>query len=79
MKFLKNILVSNDEKEELKTYESWFVKWESRNGEFRGDVEPEATLFTSKEEAEKFAKQLREAFKLIRHTSGTNVTITENT
>jgi len=78
MKFLKNILIPNGEKEEVKVYGSWFVEWKSRHDEYAGNVKPEAILFITKEEAVKFANQLKEAFKLIKHTSGNEVTIRGN-
>lgn len=59
----------------LVAYESWVVRWESRYGKYSGDVKPESEIFTTKADAERFAKELREAFKLIRHTSGTKVKV----
>lgn len=51
------------------------VRWTSRYGEYSNSTQPEAEVFTSKEGAEEFAAALRNAFKLIRHTSGTTVEV----
>lgn len=78
MKF-KNIFVPNDKKVSLIAYESWTVRWFSRYGEFSSSIKEECEVFTSEEEAEFFKNSLEEAFKLIRHTSHTKVTINKNT
>lgn len=59
-------------------HSSLVVRWESRHGEFHGDTKPEVEIFPLKEDAEAFAESLRNAFRLIRHKSGTKVTISEN-
>ena len=53
----------------------WEVRWRSRNGEYSGDTRPEMEAFLSLEEAESFKTALVNAFKLIKHTSGTRVTL----
>ncbi len=59
-------------------HESWIVRWESRHGEYAGNTKKEAEIFPLKEDAEAFKSQLEAAFNLIRHTSGTKVTIEKN-
>ena len=54
---------------------TWMVEWTSRQGSFSSDTRPEAEAFTSENEAKLFKKTLEDAFKLIKHTSGTTVTI----
>ena len=60
---------------EFKPNETWEVRWESRNGEYSSDVKPEIAAFTSKQEADGFANLLRESYKILRHTSGTQVSV----
>lgn len=72
---IKGYFIRNEEKEELKVFESWEVRWNSRHGEYSSDTRPEAMMFPSKEHAEKFKEALVCAFKLIKCTSGTKVTI----
>lgn len=78
MNIFRKLFIPSGEQEEILVYESWIVKWESRKGQHSGDVDKEMEIFTSKEDAEKFAEQLRKAFKLIRHTSGTHVKVEKN-
>lgn len=53
----------------------WEVRWTSRYGEYHYCTKPEMEAFTSPEAADEFAESLRNAFKLIRHTDGTKVTV----
>lgn len=53
------------------------VRWHSRRGNYSSDTKPEVAVFTSKDEALKFDKALKDAFKLLRYTSGTDTTITK--
>lgn len=78
MNLFKKILVPSKQNQELTAYETWAVRWRSRNGRYSSDIRDEMELFTSKEDAEKFATALREAFKLIRHTSGDKVEVSKN-
>lgn len=74
----KNLLVpfSNDTKQ-VNAVQLWEVRWESRHGEYSGNTKPEIEAFPSLEEAEEFAKALRNAFKLIKHTSKDSVTVSK--
>lgn len=83
--FLKKIFLSQqlDDSVQSQTgvvyaHRSWIVRWESRHGEYSGNTKKEAEIFPIQEDAEAFKAQLEAAFKLIRHTSGNNVTIEEN-
>lgn len=62
-------------REEFRTdvIETWVVKWQSRYGNYSGNVKSEFESFTRKEDAELFAKALKEAYEFIKHTSGTQV------
>ena len=53
----------------------WQVRWQSRYGMYSDATRPEVETFVSEEEAKAFALSLRNAFKLIRHTSGDTVTL----
>tara|TARA_R110000796_G_scaffold126204_3_gene240904 strand:- start:1946 stop:2203 length:258 start_codon:yes stop_codon:yes gene_type:complete len=54
---------------------TWIVEWNSRYGQFSTDTRTEVEAFTSENEAKFFKKSLEDAFKLIKHTSGTSVSI----
>lgn len=56
----------------------WEVRWTSRHGQFHHDVRGELEAFASKEEADDFANDLRQAFKLIRYTAGDKITVQRN-
>jgi hypothetical protein len=77
--WFKNILIPSGEKTEVVAYNSWIVRWYSGNGGYNSALtykQPEAEIFPSEEDAQKFAEQLREAFKLVRYTgSATKVTV----
>jgi hypothetical protein len=70
----QTVPVSNDTKE-IDVVQLWEVRWYSRYGEWNGNTKPEIECFTSEKDAEEFAKSLKNAFNLIRHTSGTKVTV----
>lgn len=53
----------------------WEVRWNSRYGPYISCTQPEAEMFPTSEEAEAFALALRNAFTLIRHTSGADVAV----
>ena len=78
MNFFKKILIPSRAKQELTAYESWVVRWTSRTGPFSGDGRPEAEVFTTEEDANIFAKQLKEAFRLIRYDKLDNVKVEKN-
>lgn len=59
----------------VEAVELWEVRWTGRNSEYSSGTKPEMEVFTSHEGAEIFAEALRNAFKLIRHTSGTGVKV----
>lgn len=78
MNILKKLFVPSGQQQELTVYESWCVRWRSRYGQYGSDTQDEMEIFTTKEDAEKFATELRNAFKLIKHTSGTRVEVIKN-
>jgi hypothetical protein len=68
--------VSNEIKE-IDAIQLWEVRWSSRHGSYSTDTKFEMEAFPSKNQAEEFAQALRNAFKLIKHTSGNDVTVTK--
>lgn len=78
MNFLKKLLIPSGEKEEVTAYKTYTVRWWSRYGEYSNDIRAEVEVFTTKEDADKFAKSLKEAYSLLRHTSGTKVYVENN-
>jgi hypothetical protein len=78
MNIFKWLSIPSGEKVDVRAYKTWVVRWYSRHGQFAGDTQPEAEIFTTKEDAEKYAQELREAFKLVRHTSGILVKVEDN-
>ena len=74
--FIKKVLkTSNDSRQEkkLEAVQLYYVSWYSRHGQYSSDVNRQVEAFPSKEDAEVFKKDLENAFKLIRHTSGDTV------
>lgn len=60
---------------DVQSVQTWSVRWRSRHGQFHADTQPELECFQSLAEAEEFAKALRNAFALIRHTSGNTIIV----
>ena len=60
---------------EVEAVQMWNVRWQSRNGEYTDHVHPELEAFPTETQAQEFATSLRNAFALIRHTSGTRVSV----
>ena len=76
----KEIFIPSGEKKPVTAYESWVVRWKSiENDDFYHirTVQTQAEVFTSKEDAHKFATSLREARSLLKD-SGFNISITAN-
>lgn len=69
--------VSN-ETHEVDAIVTWSVKWKSRYGEFMGEVTEECETFIDESVAKEFKTSLDNAYKLLKHTSGTRVTLTSN-
>ena len=76
---IKKKKVPQEERTEIDVFESWTVRWTSRNGQYPFDTRPEMEIFPSKESAAAFKRELEEAFKLIKHTGhGTTVIMSKN-
>lgn len=76
MKWFKKIIKApSGESVELEGLETWMVRWTSRHGEFHSETKPQVQVFTNAEDAEHFAKSLRDAFALIKHSSGNTVVV----
>ena len=74
----KILTIPSSSTEKVEAVRSWKVQWISRHGSFSSETSQETEVFTNKEVAEKFAQSLKDAFKFLRHTSGTMVTVLEN-
>lgn len=57
---------------------TWTVEWTSRFNAYSTGLRKEFEVVFSEEDAIKLKDSLKEAFKLIRHTSGNIVCITNN-
>jgi hypothetical protein len=73
-KKVKEVPLTNATKE-VEAVQLWEVEWKGRDGPFSSDVRREWEVFTSEEQAAEFAESLRRAFKLLRITSDTEVTM----
>ncbi len=74
---LKKIFFRDEQETSVDCYECWEVRWTSRHGSYSSDTKPEVRAFPKKAAAEEFKKALDDAFKLIRHTSGTETTLSK--
>ena len=76
--FTKKLVVpETNETKIIQAVQLWTVRWQSRCGVYSTDVHKEVEAFTSSQEAQEFKLALENAFKLLRHTSGTDVTFTK--
>lgn len=73
---IKKILtpISNEVKE-TDAIEFWQVRWHSRYGKWSNEFSEENEVFLNEKDANDFAQSLKNAFKLIRHTYGTEVQV----
>lgn len=77
--FTKKITVpETNGTKEIETLQTWTVEWTSRYNQWQSGTKQEFEVFTSEKEALDFKLALQNAFKLIRHTSRTDVKITKN-
>lgn len=53
----------------------WYVRWQSRHGDYYVDTRPEMEAFTTEQLAIDFADSLRAAFRLVRHKGADKVSI----
>lgn len=76
--FKKVTSPQSNETKEIDAIQLWKVQWTSRHGPYSSDTSQEFEAFTSEEQANEFATALRNAFELIKHTSGKKVVVTKN-
>lgn len=71
MKKFKWLSFLTKNREQIKAYESWSVRWTSfyYSGYSIADINKEAEVFTTKEDAEKFLESLKAARKLLKDSS----------
>ena len=66
---------ASNEKVDLETVQLTYVRWLSRHGKYNHETRECVEAFVNPEDANRFASALRDAFALIRHTSGTGVVV----
>lgn len=69
----------DNETVEVDTVVLTFVSWYSRKGKYSDDTKVEVEAFPNESDATCFADSLRAAFKLLRHTSKTDVKVSKGT
>lgn len=73
---LKSLLVPFSNKTKtIDAVQLWEVRWKSRFGAYASDTREEVECFTDVELANEFAQALKNAFSLLRHTSGARVSV----
>lgn len=76
MKILKKIFrIPTGDTKEVEAAELWEVRWMSRYGMYKTDVQDEIEVFFSEDDANAFADSLRKAFKLLRYSLGAGVSV----
>jgi hypothetical protein len=76
--FRKKLVVpQTNETKTIDAVQLWTVRWYSRYSEYSGGLRKEMEAFTSETEAQEFKLALENAFKLLKHTSGDEVTLTQ--
>lgn len=81
MKLFKKIQIPSGEKVEVTAYQSWVVRWSSYSdyGSSYAAKRPESEIFTQKEDAERFASELRQASALLKNTCSIGIVIEDQT
>ena len=74
---LRKMFFRDKQEQSVDVVDCWEVRWCGRHGKYSSDTSPQVRLFISKAEANDFKSALSDAFKLIKHTSGANVSITK--
>jgi len=75
---VKNLLVpKTNEIKNVQAVQLWTVRWTSRYGPYSTNTREEMEAFTSEQDAQDFKTALKNAFRLIRQTDDTDVTMTK--
>ena len=72
---IRKLFFRDKQQQAVGVFECWEVRWFSRYSHYSDGTKPEIRVFPIKEDAEEFARALKDAFKLIKHTSGIKVTL----
>jgi len=72
---IKSLFFRDRTETQINEVQVWQVRWTSRHGSYSADTKQEVRAFVSEKEAIEFADALKDAFRLIKHTSGNNVLI----
>ena len=70
----KEVPVSNQTKT-IQVFQTWEVRWTSRHGAYSVDTKQEVEIFLSEKDAKDFKESLGKAFRILKHTSGTEITL----
>lgn len=57
----------------------WMVSWNARHGGFHGEYKRIAKAFLNKDDADLFAKSLKDAKHLLQYTESINIKVEEQT
>ena len=76
--FKKIVVPESNEVVEKEAVQLWVVSWISRHGACSYDIRTEFEAFENKQDALDFKQSLENAFKLLKHTHKTNVSINQN-
>ena len=68
-------IITGYEKKEAKGAEVWMVSWCARYGEYSDSWKRVAKAFLDKDDAETFAKSLRDAKELLQYTENIHIKI----
>lgn len=74
---LRKLLFRSKKTVEVDEVQLWYVRWTSRYGGMMRDTKKEVKAFPNYDDALEFKQALEDAFKLIRHTHGNKVTLTQ--
>ena len=74
---LKSMFFRDEQETSVDVFQCWEVRWTSRHGQYHGDTRREVRVFPKKEDAGVFRDALQDAFELVKHTSGTRVSLTK--
>lgn len=74
---LKKLIFRSEKLTSLPEVQTWEVRWTSRHGKYSSDTREEVRAFVCREDAKTFARALRDAFALLKHTDQTEVTVSK--
>lgn len=73
----KIIRIPARKEQNLEAVELWSVRWDARYGSWNHDWKPVMEVFTNKADAEVFARELKNAQKILRYTEDLRIKVTK--